>query len=272
MIKFEEVLSYLSNKKWNLVDDWKQKIEQVISKSLTEEEERQIKNYSKRFTQPLYFKHDLKTYKTGRIYAHYVLLPNKEIAGLNFKELIIPEKEYIFVSFDYSASQIRHLAAYKNIQKIINIFESGGDVYEEFAKDCQITRDQAKTIFLLLLYGGDEKTIKKQFETLSVDKIYDIVKKHEKWFETKENDYKEKAELARIIQKIEVDFIKEKLIHIYEKQNNTHRLHAVIHDEIVLEIHKKHTYLIPKIKKYLEKNTLVKMEVKVTESETFRFK
>ena len=143
-LPFNNVLRYLSLKQWNLVSDFKEKIEQVTSKSLTKEEQQQVTNYTKYFKEPLKFQHNLTTYKTGRIFAQYVLFPNKEISGLFLKELIIPNEGYVFVSFDYTASQIRHLASYKNIKWLIDFFNKDEeDIYEKFAKETQLTRKRS---------------------------------------------------------------------------------------------------------------------------------
>ena len=272
-LPFNDVLRYLSLKQWNLVSDFKEKIEQVTSKSLTKDEQQQITNYAKYFKEPLRFEHNLTTYKTGRIFAQYVLFPNKEISGLNLKELIIPNKGYVFVSFDYTASQIRHLASYKNIKWLIDFFNKDEeDIYEKFAKETQLTRKEAKLLLILLLYGGDEKTIINNFPNMKEEQAKEIIKTHERWFEIEGYDYEAKSRLARTIQQIEADFIKEKMAYIYRKQDLTHNLHAVLHDEIVLEIHKDHLDLKDKLKRFLEKHPKVKMKVKVKESNTFKFK
>ncbi|HHY08633.1 MAG TPA: hypothetical protein GX530_08985, partial [Corynebacteriales bacterium] len=85
MKDFNKVLKHLSNKQWLLRDDWKEKIN-FLKSSLKKEKNidtiRAIKNYTKIFKQPLTFKHDLTTIKTGRVYAKYTLLPNKPILNI----------------------------------------------------------------------------------------------------------------------------------------------------------------------------------------------
>lgn len=269
---FDDVLNYLSNKEWHLVSNYKERIENIKSKASDIESKKQIKNYTKFFKEPLFFKHDLTTYSTGRIFAQYVLFPNKKIGDLYIKELIIPEDNYVFVSFDYSNSQIRHLAVMRNIQWLIENFNNNVDIYQLFADKCELSRDIAKVIMIILLYGGDLNTLQKEFEYIDEYTLRKAVETHNNWFNLNEMSYGEKTALARDIQNIEASFIKRKMLYIYKKQNSKFKLHAVIHDAIILEIHQNHLNNIEKIKTYLEKYNKIKMDVKVSISHTFQFK
>lgn len=271
-MEFNKVLKYLSNKEWTLKSDWKKQINKLKEHLKTTKDmdiTRAIKNYSKIFKEPLTFEHDLTTYKTGRIYARYVLLPNKPILDIYLKELIIPKKDYIFVSFDFKASQIRHLAIHKQLDNIIDIINSGEDIYEVFAKELEITRNEAKLCMLLLSYGGSQETIKKELPLLDAEEIEN---KYNKWFKTENDTYEEKVKLNHEIQRLEVEFFKKKLTYIFNKQDHRFNLHAFIHDDIILEIHKDHLYLIKIIKRYLEKYSKIRMEVEIKTSQTFQFK
>ena len=269
---FSSVLEYLSNKKWELVHCWEDEIDFLKSKlkdpNIDMDTTRAIKNYTKIFKQPLVFKHDLTTYKTGRIYARYVLLPNKPILNIYLKELIVPKEDYLFVSFDFKASQIRHMALYKDLQNIKEMFEKRIDPYNQFAKELNITRNEAKLSILLLSYGGSEATIQKELPLLNSKKI---CKLYNKWFETENDTYSEKVKLNHIIQKLEVDFFKEKLLYLYEKQDHRFNLHAFIHDDIILEVRRDYLFIISTIKEYLEKSEEIPMEVDVKISTSFQF-
>lgn len=273
----KEILKYLSEKEWRLKSNYElimKRFNQLAYTSKDMNVIRAVKNYGKIFKKPLKFPHDETTYKTGRIYARYVLLPNKAIEGIYLKELIIPEKNYVFVSFDYKTSQIRHLAIEKNLIKIKEIINSDKDIYEEFAKSTGINnREQAKTILLLLNYGGSINTIDKQFElTFSEEELLKIEQIYKEWFEATEETYEEKVELSHKIQKREAKYLKGKLKGLFQKQDERYRLHAFIHDQIIIEIHKDHLYLINDIKKYLERSKDgVKMKVEVKQSDSFQF-
>lgn len=274
MTKIEKVLEYLSEKEWHLRSDWKQ-IKKYLDENAKEMEDiRSIKRYKFMFKQPLFFEHDLTTYKTGRIFAKYVLLPNKAILDKYIKELIVPRDDYIFVSFDFSGSQMRHLAAYKNLKKVKEIFEKDLDIYTEFAKETGIhSRQLCKNIMLPLSFGGTKRTLERNF-VLELDEkeISKAIKVYQDWFEVDINDYENNVKLSHIAQRLEADFMKRKLIRLHEKSGEKFALHAFIHDEIICEVHKDHLTHIEKIKNYLEKNKSIKMKVKVKQSKTFQFK
>jgi DNA polymerase I-like protein with 3'-5' exonuclease and polymerase domains len=274
MTKIEEVLGYLSRKEWCLRNDWKQ-VKEYLDKNAKEMEDiRSIKRYKFMFKQPLFFEHDLTTYKTGRIFSKYVLLPNKPILNIYIKKLIVPREDYIFVSFDFSGSQMRHLAAYKNLKKVKEIFEKDLDIYTEFAKETGIhNRDLCKNIMLPLSFGGTKKTLERNFILeLNEDEISKATKVYQEWFEVDIDSYESNVKLSHTAQRLEVDFMKRKLIRLYEKSGEKFALHAFIHDEIICEVHKDHLTHIEKIKNYLEKNKSIKMRVKVKKSDTFQFK
>ena len=278
MQEFNEVLRYLSTKTWNLKKDWKKVFDELNEKRKNEEldpeEIKSVKRYIKNFKEPLTFKHDLETYKTGRIFADYVLLPNKPIHNIYLKKLIIPEKDYVFVSFDFKSSQFRHIAEYLNIKWLKKDFEKGVDIYEKFSKLTGLNdRDRAKIIMMILTFGGGKKTLERKYvldlEDETIEKINEV---YNEWFHAEEKTYKEKVELNHIIQRKEADFFKRKMITLYKKQNKKYRLHAFIHDDIICEVHKDHLDHIEKIKKFLEKYKPVKMELEVRISDTFQFK
>ena len=176
------------------------------------EERKSIKRYIKIFKEPLTFEHNLTTYKTGRIFSKYVLLPNKDVCGINFKSLIVPRKGYVFVSFDFSASQIRHMAVLYDIEWLKEMFKKDLDVYVEYAKETGIEeRKTAKIIMLLLSFGGSRNTIENKFgEILSEEKIDKAIEVYDDWFKTKGKKYKERVQLNYEIQKEEVEFFQEK--------------------------------------------------------------
>jgi DNA polymerase I-like protein with 3'-5' exonuclease and polymerase domains len=274
MTKIEEVLDWLSKKEWNLRKDWKQ-VKQYLDENVREMEEKSaLKRYKFLFKEPLFFEHDQTTYKTGRIFAQYVLLPNKPIANTYLKKLIIPKKGYVFVSFDFSASQMRHLAVYKNLTKIKAIFDNDLDVYDEFGKETNIhDRGLCKKIMLTLSFGGTKETLKNNFVLeLNDEDIENVTKVYEEWFKVDVQDYKNNVKLSHIAQRTEADFMKKKLIRLFEKQSEKYNLHAFIHDDIICEVNKNNLEHIEKIKKFLEKNEEIKMKVKVEISETFQFK
>ena len=49
---------------------------------------------------------------------------------------------------------------------------------------------------------------------------------------------------------------------LYKTQGKKYMLHAFIHDDIIVEVHKEHLDQIPKIKRYLERYKKVTMKNK----------
>ena len=265
-------------KEWKLSKNWEKQIkflrDRLKEENLNIEERKAIKNYTKVFKEPLFFKHDIETYKTGRVYAKYVLLPNKAINGIYLKKLFVPRKDYVFVSFDFTTSQIRHMASYLDLEWLKEIFNQDIDVYQKYANETGINkRSIAKIIMLTLSFGGNENTIRNKFEDeLDEKTIKKAVEIYDEWFKMKNKTYKQRVEFNHIIQRREVEFFKKKLIKLYQKQNKKFYLHAFIHDDVICEVHKDHLDHIENIKKFLEKNKDVKMKVKVSISDTFQFK
>lgn len=269
--EFEIVLKYLSNKQWLLKPNFQDtinKLKQQSKESKDMDLKRAVKNYTKYFKEPLYFEHDTKTYKTSRVFAQYVLFPNKSINGVQLKSLIIPESNYYFVSFDFKTSQIRHMAYIRNIKKIKDMINNDIDIYEEFAKKLEIDRKSAKLAILLLSYGGSSSTLENELNTGKYREIEDLFND---WFQTESMTYEDKVKLNHVIQKTEANYLKRKMIKLLNSQNDKWRLHAFIHDEIILEIHENHLDEIDKIKNYLEKYKKIKMKVEVRISKSFQF-
>ncbi|NCU41505.1 MAG: hypothetical protein EOM19_02135 [Candidatus Moranbacteria bacterium] len=274
MTKIEEVLDYLSKKEWYLRKDWKQIKEYLVDNAKEEEDIKSIKRYGFLFKEPLFFEHDLTTYKTGRMFARYVLLPNKAILGKKIKELIVPSEGYFFASFDFSGSQMRHLAVYKDAKKVKEIFEKEQDIYLEFAKETGIhDRDLCKKIMVTLSFGGKRSTLEKNFfmelEDFEIEKAISV---YEEWFEADVEDYENNVKLSHTAQRLEADFMKKKITRLYEKGGEKFKLHAMIHDEVICEIKQDSIEYVEKIKKFLEKNNSIKMKVKTTTSTNFQFK
>ena len=84
------------------------------------------------------------------------------------------------MSFDFKASQIKHLVVYKDLKDLKDLINSGKDIYEEFAK-VKYNKRGSKNSILLLSYGGNENTIKE----MPLLDSKQILEKYNKWFEIK---------------------------------------------------------------------------------------
>lgn len=70
----------------------------------------------------------------------------------------IPRPGYVFINYDYSQLELRVMAHMSRDPKFLDIFLHGRDPHGEVAKECGITRKQAKVMNFGVLYGmGPEK-------------------------------------------------------------------------------------------------------------------
>jgi len=74
--------------------------------------------------------------------------------GTFVKDLFIPEDGHAFIYADFSAIELRVAAHLANDEPFIEAFNSGGDPHQQTADLLGITRQHAKTVNFLLIYGG----------------------------------------------------------------------------------------------------------------------
>lgn len=73
----------------------------------------------------------------------------------------IPRPGYVFINYDYSQLELRVMAHMSKDPKFMEIFLNGRDPHGEVAKDCGITRKQAKVMNFGVLYGmGPDKYVR----------------------------------------------------------------------------------------------------------------
>lgn len=75
----------------------------------------------------------------------------------------IPRPGYVFVNYDYSQLELRIMAHMSKDSKFMDIFLHGRDPHGEVAKDCGITRKQAKVMNFGVLYGMGPDKYEKTF-------------------------------------------------------------------------------------------------------------
>lgn len=74
--------------------------------------------------------------------------------GTFVKDLFIPEEGQAFVYADYDQIELRIAAHLSQDRAFIKTFRQGGDPHQQTADIVGITRQQAKTVNFLLIYGG----------------------------------------------------------------------------------------------------------------------
>lgn len=105
----------------------------------------------------------------------------------------VPRPGYAFVNYDYSQLELRVMAHMSKDAKFMEIFLHGRDPHGEVAKDCGITRKQAKVMNFGVLYGMGPDKYERTFgvsRERALQMIDDYHKTYEgfaKWKTTTEN-------------------------------------------------------------------------------------
>lgn len=85
--------------------------------------------------------------KTGRMSSSNPNLQNQpNNHDFPIRSAFVPRPGYVFVNYDYSQLELRVMAHMSKDKKFIDIFLHGRDPHGEVAKDCGITRKQAKCV------------------------------------------------------------------------------------------------------------------------------
>lgn len=97
--------------------------------------------------------------KTGRCSSSNPNLQNQpNNHDFPIRSAFIPRPGYVFINYDYSQLELRVMAHMSKDAKFMDIFLHGRDPHGEVAKDCGITRKQAKVMNFGVLYGmGPDK-------------------------------------------------------------------------------------------------------------------
>jgi DNA polymerase-1 len=221
---------------------------------------------------------------TGRMSCSAPNLQNvpkrKDTGKYKARAAFIPRKDYFFAMLDYDQMEYRLFMDYAEEIELINKVLSGLDVHTATAEMVETSRDVAKTINFLLLYGGGAGKLagelgisidlakeyrNKYFQNLTAVKetsqlivstaenrghIYNILGR--RCFIPKKLAYKAPNYL---IQGGCGDIVKRAMLSIDKfLEGKKSRMVLQIHDEILLEIHKDEYEIIDDIKEILVKS------------------
>jgi DNA polymerase-1 len=89
------------------------------------------------------------------------------------KQAFIAEPGFTLWEADYSQLELRLAAAYARETELLEIFNSGRDVFTEMARDLNMARHDVKTLTYTIQYGGGITRIKNVFG-VSVEKAAEI--------------------------------------------------------------------------------------------------
>ncbi len=164
----------------------------------------------------------LVSQKTGRIHTSYNQtivatgrlsssspnlqnIPVREEMGRRIREGFVPEKDFIFMSADYSQIELRLAAHLSNDERMIRAFKEGLDIHSITAASVfgvpieEVTPDmrrQAKIINFATIYGVSPYGLSQQAD-ISVQEASEFIKKHFETYPGLERYINETIEFAR---------------------------------------------------------------------------
>lgn len=81
-------------------------------------------------------------------------IPKEKEGEFQVRKAFVPRPGFIFVEFDFSQMEYRLMAEYAGEMELIEKINRGYDVHEATAEMMKVTRQEAKTLNFMLLYGG----------------------------------------------------------------------------------------------------------------------
>ena len=203
-----------------------------------------------------------------------------KVLGRIYRNIFIPEDEFILVEFDHSQAEPRIYSHYSGEPSLIEGYNKTPfvDMHSIVAQMLNISRDDAKHLNLGMLYTMGSKKLAKKLKCAE-GQARDYVYRWHRAFPMASNFTKRAEQVAadrgyvrtilgrrarfpdvrfayraanRIIQGSSADILKWKMVQInrwieYNKYDGVVQLLLNIHDAIVVQVHKEYTHLIPKI-------------------------
>lgn len=147
--------------------------------------------------------------KTGRCSSSNPNLQNQP-NNHNFpiRQAFIPRPGYVFINYDYSQLELRVMAHMSKDEKFTDIFLHGRDPHGEVAKECGITRKQAKTMNFGVLYGMGPETymyrfgVTKEQALAMIDGYHNTYKGFARWKTATENFAKKNGYVKNLFGRI----------------------------------------------------------------------
>lgn len=224
--------------------------------------------------------------KTGRLSCekpNLQQIPRRSDKPWNgkIKELFVPETGYQLWEFDYGQLEFRLASVYSGDEALLSAWKNGEDPYQQVADAVGITRQQAKTLVLSILYGaGDEKVaymlrvtesearaIRQNFKrsypglgrkmrdatAIGSDKRYVKYWTGRRRHFTKFNPGEEHKAFNSILQGGGFEIVKRAIVRLNGLSDENHKMVLTVHDSIVFEI--KDSYVdqfIPQVVEIME--------------------
>jgi DNA polymerase-1 len=101
---------------------------------------------------------------TGRMAASSPNLQNYSKADWKMRGVFIPEPDHVLISCDFAQIELRVVAALSGERAMIDTIINGGDLHSLTAELLGITRQQAKVVNFLIVYGGGGARLAEQLK------------------------------------------------------------------------------------------------------------
>lgn len=99
---------------------------------------------------------------TGRMSGSGPNMQNWGKKAVEMREIVVPEKGNVFFAADFDQIELRVVAALANVVAMIQVIKDGGDLHALTALLAQCSRDIAKIVAFLIVYGGGAKALNEQ--------------------------------------------------------------------------------------------------------------
>jgi DNA polymerase-1 len=207
-----------------------------------------------------------KTGRTSCAYPNLQQIPRRSDKPWNgqIKQLFIPEDGYELWEFDYGQWEFRLASVYSGDESLIEAWQKAEDPYQQVADAVGITRQQAKTLVLSILYGaGDDKVaymlrvtegeahaIRQNFKrsypglgrkmrsatAIANEKRYVTYWTGRRRHFTKFNPEEEHKAFNSVLQGGGFEIVKRAIVGLQPLSTPDHRMVLTVHDPVVFEI------------------------------------
>lgn len=203
----------------------------------------------------------------------------KSVSGYSVRHAFKPRKDFIFVMMDYDQMEYRIMADYANEKGMIEAIKGGLDPHTYVANMMGVDRKLAKTLNFGLLYGmglqkladalGLDVTTAKELKAKYYSELRMVQKLHRDIQDVAKSRgfirnkygaryYLDKPEFAYklvnyLIQGTGAEVVRHAMVKCdYTLEGMKSGLLVQVHDELIFEIHKDETFIIPELRRILQ--------------------
>jgi DNA polymerase-1 len=195
------------------------------------------------------------------------------------RRCLVPREGYIFAMLDYKQMEYRVMLDYAGEMALIELVKQGMDIHQATADMVGITRKQAKTLNFALLYGTGVRKLAKMLKITEAEatklkakyfaKLPNVERFVKNVIATARSEGRLYNKFGRVYSFLDKNFaykgpnyiiqggcsdaMRMAMLGCYEILKGTKsRMLMQIHDELLFEIHKSETHLVPQLKEIMK--------------------